>query len=205
MNIYLKGSQKSQNIAITFDDGPHPRHTLQLLEILDTWGAKATFFMTGNNVKKNKSLVSDVFKQGHEIGCHTLNHQKLLFSFSQKILYEIKTSKDLIENITGKKITLYRPPFGLISPFLFQVCKKLSLKIILWNVNSHDYRREDYPVITQRVSKKIKPGSIILFHECHYDDASLDYTNTIKAIQHILVEANFEKVKPATITGLLQF
>lgn len=204
MKLYFNAQNNTDSLAITFDDGPHPIFTPKLVDILDYFNAKATFFMTGNNAAKHRDLVLRVRKQGHEIGSHSLNHLKKVFLSAETLMSEIKSTKDLIEDITSSPVTLYRPPYGFISPFLFQVCKKLNLKIILWNVQTHDYRREDSRIIIRRISKKIKAGSILLFHECNFKDASLDYSNTIKTVEYVLKMCLPMKIKPVTVTRMLE-
>lgn len=205
MNVYLKSMTTDNRIAITFDDGPSEHITLQLLELLDTWGVKATFFMTGINALKNKDLVLEVSKNGHEIGNHSFDHPRKLFSLTEELFYQVRTTNDILQNITNKPVTLYRPPFGLVSPFLFNVCQKLSLKIILWSVNTHDYRREKGNVIAERAIKKTKSGSIILFHECNYKNPSLDYSNTVNALKILMSDERFKKYKSVTISSLINF
>lgn len=204
MNIYFKGHSKTDSFAITFDDGPHRYNTPKLLELLSGFNARATFFMTGNNALKNKALVKEVSEQGHIIGNHSLNHLKKIFLSRQKLMYEIKTAKDILEDIISKPVTLYRPPYGFISPFLFSICTELNLKIILWNLQTHDYRRENFPIIIKRTMKKLRAGSIILFHEGHFKDVSLDYSNTIETVRFILDKSLTMKIKPATVNRVLE-
>ncbi len=205
MNIYFKGSSETDTFAITFDDGPNCHNTPRLLKLLSEFNAKATFFMTGHNASKNKDLVREVSEQGHLIGNHSLNHLKKIFLSPKELIYEIKTAKDILEDITLKPVTLYRPPYGFISPFLFSVCKESGLKIIMWSLQTHDYRREKCQVIIKRTMKKIRAGSIILFHEGHFNDVSLDYSNTIDTVRFILDKSLSMKIRPATVNRVLEF
>ena len=205
MNIYFKGPSETNTFAITFDDGPHCNNTPRLLKLLSDFNTKATFFMTGNNASKNKALVRDVSQQGHLIGNHSLNHLKKISLSPQELMHEIKTANDILEDIISKPVTLYRPPYGFISPFLFSVCQKLDLRIILWSLQTHDYCRENYQIIIKRTMKKIKAGSIILFHEGHFNDVSLDYSNTIETVRFILDKSLSMKIRPATVNQVLEF
>jgi len=205
MNIYFKGPSETDTFAITFDDGPHYNNTPRLLKLLSDFNAKATFFMTGSNALKNKALVREVSQQGHLIGNHSLNHLKKIFLSPQELMHEIKTTKDILEDIISKPVTLYRPPYGFVSPFLLSICKKSDLKIIMWSIQTHDYRRENYQVIINRTMKKIRAGSIILFHEGRFNDASLDYSNTIETVRFILNKSLSMKIKPATVNRVLEF
>ncbi len=205
MNIYFKGSLKTESFAITFDDGPHHTFTPRLLELLAGFNVRATFFMTGVNALKNKDLVREVSSQGHIIGNHSMNHLKKIFLPVQKLRYEIKTARDILEDIILKPVNLYRPPYGFISPFLLPVSRELGLKIILWNVQTHDYRRENYLQIIKRISKKIKGGSIVLFHEGHFNNALLDYSNSLEAVRFILKMSMSMGIKPSTVNRVLEF
>ena len=203
MNICFKGKKASQKIALTFDDGPHPLYTPKLLEILDLWKAKATFFMTGINARKNRSIVTDVLKLGHEIGNHSFSHKRALFSSPGAIHEEISSAKKILEDISGSHVYHYRPPYGIISPFTLFACRSLCQKIILWSVNSYDYRKSDYSVINDRLSKKVKSGSIVLFHDGHFANISSDYSNTSKVVENILRKIRSEKLEAVTVSDLL--
>lgn len=205
MNIYFKGSLKTETFAITFDDGPHHYFTPKLLELLAGFNVRATFFMTGVNALKNKDLVREVSSQGHLIGNHSMNHLKKIFLPKQKLRCEIKTARDILEDIISKPVDLYRPPYGFISPSLFALSRELSLKIILWSVQTHDYRRENYLQIIKRISKKIKAGSIVLFHEGHFNNAFLDYSNSLEAVRCILKMSVSMEIIPSTVNRVLEF
>lgn len=205
-NVYWKGPAGCRVIAVTFDDGPHPVHTPRLLEILDAWSAKATFFMTGSNAAQHRELVREVAGRGHEIGCHSYGHSRMrtLFALPGKQLREIRETNTIIESITGKPITLYRPPYGLVSPMLLPVCRKLNLKTVLWNVNSYDFRREHYSIIVTRVVKRLTDGAILLFHDRHHSDATLDYSSTASALEGLLAKCSYAKFESVTVSRLLE-
>lgn len=205
-NIHWKGPAGRRMVAFTFDDGPHPVYTPRILGILNAWNAKATFFMTGTNAAAHRELVRDVAERGHEIGCHSLGHcrTRTLLAFPKRQLREIRETNAIIEAITGKTVTLYRPPYGLVSPLLLPVCLKLSLKIVLWSVNSYDFRREHYSSIVTRVLKRLTDGTILLFHDCHYNDAALDYSSTAIALEQLLAECDSAKFESVTVSRLLE-
>ncbi|MBN1603033.1 MAG: polysaccharide deacetylase family protein [Chitinispirillaceae bacterium] len=205
-NIHWKGPVGRRMVAFTFDDGPHPVHTPRLLEILDASSAKATFFMTGTNAAAHRELVRDVAARGHEIGCHSFDHcrTRTLLALPERQLREIRETNEIVEAITGKPVTLYRPPYGLVSPLLLPVCLKLSLKIVLWNINSYDFRREPCSIIVARVLKRLADGAILLFHDCHYSDATIDYSTTASVIERLLAQCSSAKLESVTVSRLLE-
>lgn len=203
--IIKKGLGNGNNIAITFDDGPHPKYTPIILEILEKKGVRGTFFNSGFNITRNKELTREVAERGHLIGNHFFNHRNALFTGRETLNYEVMHTKETIEDITGRPCNYLRPPYGIISPSLLSICKMSDISVVLWNVNTFDYRRKSYAQIIERVLKKgMRPGSILLFHECNYKDDSLDFSNTIKALQIILDIMFSKSIKPVTVQELLE-
>ena len=192
-------------VSFTFDDGPHPVNTPRLLDILAAHGATATFFMTGANVARFPELVRDVAARGHEIGCHSFNHcrNRTMFAIPGRQMQEIRATNALIERATGKAVTLYRPPHGLVSPLLLPVCWRLSLKIVLWNLNSYDFRHEHDSVVVARIKKRLADGAILLFHECHHRDATIDYSYTARALDQVLAQCRSANLESVTVSRLL--
>ncbi len=171
---------------------------------MEETGGKGTFFVSGCNLFNNRELVREVSNRGHLIGNHTYMHPYPFFR-SKKVLYdEIVRTKDLIEETTGKPNRFFRPPYGIITPKLLSICRKLDLSMILWNVNSKDFNLEAEDIIIKRVSRKLKSGAILLFHDCHFMDDSRDYSNTFKAMLKIVGLAVENKLKPVTIEKMFE-
>ncbi|MCP4633488.1 MAG: polysaccharide deacetylase family protein, partial [candidate division Zixibacteria bacterium] len=120
-----------------------------------------------------------------------------------KLRDEILRSKNLIEEITGSKNRIFRPPFGFLTPSLLSICRNLELSIILWDSNSKDYRGIHPEKIKKRVYKTISQGSVILFHDCKFSDAEFDYTASIEALKSILEDIIIKGWKPVTIENML--
>ena len=201
--IIRKGKKSSDKIALTFDDGPHPKFTPRILDVLAEFNAKATFFITGRNISANKGIAEEIIKRGHILGNHTYNHPRAYFIGRGKLFDEISRTKDLIEDISVKPNRYFRPPYGIITPSMLSVCARLELSIVLWDSNSKDYRREKADTILDRIYKGLKPGSIILFHDRNFADESLDYTNTISALKSFLEKIILKGLKPVTIEEML--
>lgn len=149
----------SKVIYLTFDDGPVPEVTPTLLDMLDEYRIKATFFCVGENVERYPELYNDILKRGHRTGNHTYNHLK---GFSTK-------NKDYITNINkaAKQIDsrLFRPPHGQITPKQIDVLKS-TYKIIMWDIITHDYNQFLSPdEVLRNVTCRSRNGSIVVFHD----------------------------------------
>lgn len=203
--IIRKGLSNNNNIAITFDDGPHPKYTPMILDLLEKKGVPGTFFNSGFNISHNKELTKEVVERGHLLGNHSFNHRNALFTRRKKLKDEVLRTKELIEDITGKTNRYFRPPYGIISLSLIDICKNLNLSLVLWNLNTRDYQRKSYKKIIERILKKeIKPGSILLFHECNFKNDTLDYANTVKALEIILDITISKGLKLVTIQDMIE-
>ena len=201
--IIFRGNSKTRKIAFTFDDGPHPENTPLLLDCIEASGGRGTFFSTGANITKYHTLSKELVKRGHLLANHTFNHPNALFVSRKKLHDEILRTKDLIENLSGITNRYFRPPFGIVTPALLSICRCLDLSIILWNRNSYDFRRLPYQRIVKRIMGRIKEGSIILFHECHYKKHELDYSQSIYALKKIIEHSVQQKLKPVTIEEMV--
>ena len=202
--IIRKGPGNSNTIAVTFDDGPHEKYTPVLLDILDEKEGRATFFFAGQNIAQYKDLAKEVVKRGHLIANHTFSHRRALFIGREKLKDEIIKTKELIEDLTGKPNRYFRPPFGIITPSLLGICRTLDLSVLLWNVNTFDFLRKPADRIINRIKNKVHPGSIVLFHECHFNKKSLDYSNTAIALKTVLDKGIFGGLKLVTVEELLE-
>lgn len=200
--ILRKGLKDSNNVAVTFDDGPHPRFTREIMDILEEKGGAGTFFATGKNLTSNIQLSEEISERGHLIGNHTYTHPHALFSGRGKLYDEISKTKKIIEDISGKPNRFFRPPFGFITPSLLSICRNLELAVILWNVNSKDYRSKPADDIKRKVLKKTGPGSIILFHDSKFSDDTVDYTTSIEALKSVLDVVILRGLKPVTIEDM---
>ena len=201
--IDFSGSRSDHDFAITFDDGPHQEFTPKILEVLESHKVKATFFVSGRNIESNRSTAEDLASQGHLFGNHTYSHLSALRTGKSRLLDEVVRTKELIENITGEPNCFLRPPYGHITPALLSICRNLDLSIVLWSFNSWDFRGISAEKIISRAERKISPGTILLFHECHFRDGSRDYSATIEAVDSILEHTLEKGLKPVTVAELL--
>lgn len=162
-NLYFHGNRKENKISLTFDDGPS-KETEKVLEILKKHNLKATFFVTGKRIDKNKKIIRKIISDGHEIGNHSNNHKALAFRSKDYIKKDLnKCNKKLSKfNI---KTSLFRPPYLSIGINLLIICNKTKQKIIVCDVISKDFLMLGVDKIVNRVLKKTKNGSIINFHD----------------------------------------
>jgi len=166
MPMYCFAKTTDKVIAITFDDGPVPDGTPQVLQILKDANAEATFFCIGERIAGNEAIIRQLDAEGHLIGNHSYTHSTLFDLFSsKKMLAEMQLFDEELFNITGKKTKLFRPPYGVMNPNLKNAIVKGGYLPIGWNVRSYDTMATNADVLLQKVSPKIKPGAIFLFHD----------------------------------------
>lgn len=151
-------------LAFTFDDGPSMKTTTRLLDGLKQYDAKVTFFVLGNRVEANQTVLKRAYQEGHEIGSHTYNHRNLLLLDNFSRIQEMKETNQIIEDVIGIKPTLLRPPYGSIN----EETKKISnMHIIEWNIDTLDWKLKDKELIAQEIINNAHDGAIILLHDIY--------------------------------------
>ena len=169
INFFFKSicSRKDRKnmCALTFDDGPDPHLTPAVLDLLDKYNAKATFFLIGIRAQENPDLVREIDRRGHTIGSHDLIHSNLSnFRMGKKLTIEIGKSLDILENILGKRPRLYRPPMGLANPSYAKVLTKLDLTCVGWNRRAFD-RGNRSSMGIRGIGDLAKGGSVVMLHD----------------------------------------
>ena len=167
-NYFLKSitKLKSNHVLLTFDDGPHPKYTPIVLEILSKHNIKAIFFVIGNNIKNNPEIVKRIIDEGHVIGNHSQNHNLMMSLFSKsKLMKEIITAQNTIKEITSINTAIFRPPVGYTNPNYAFVLQKLKIKCIGWTLRSYDTIYKTPEKLVKRLVSKTKPKGIILLHD----------------------------------------
>ncbi len=160
------GSRAGSKIAITFDDGPHPLHSVEIMEMLDRFGCKATFFLTGSKLDGNREVVKKMIAEGHTVGNHSYSHSNMFPLFrSKKISREIEKTNRLLQDITAAPIRYFRPPFGVTNPRIYRGLRGLDMQVTGWSIRSFDTRNEEAEKVVGRIMKKVRGGDIILLHE----------------------------------------
>lgn len=197
--VYSSNNKEKKKIALTFDDGPHPRITPQILSILNEYGIKATFFVIGINVKNYPEVLSMVADKGHEIGNHTYSHRVLRSKSRDDIYKEIIDAEQEIANRCLRSTHLIRPPCGLYDESLVSIAKENDYKIVLWNIDTHDWAHSSSQSMVSCVVSKVKGGDIILFHD--YISGENNTPATLKILIPRLMDMGYEFV---TVSELLQ-
>lgn len=172
-------------VYLTFDDGPIPKVTPWVLDVLDKYGIKATFFMVGDNIRKHPDEFHMVVERGHRIGNHTFNHIRgLSYDINSYLENTDKACKMMMNT------NLFRPPHGYMSPKQYVELKK-RYKIVMWDLVTRDYNRKfTGEQILQKVKKYVRNGSIITFHDSIKSEENIRYALP-KAIEW-LMEQGYE-------------
>jgi len=157
-----------KKIALTFDDGPHPKVTRQILAILKNYDAKATFFMLGSRVEYYPDIANEVREAGHELGNHSWNHPDLTKIDDEQVQNEIINTSNIIEQSTNQKATVFRPPYGAVNDLL---AAQTDLPVILWDIDTLDWKHRNASQLLPIVKKSVRDGSNILMHDIHQSTA----------------------------------
>lgn len=152
-------------IALTFDDGPHPKRTKEILEILDEYGIKATFFFIGQNVRDYPDSVPLVQSAGHEIGNHTFSHRNLQTLDYSSLCAEIDDTEAAVEEMIGYRTKLLRPPEGKFTDDVLRAAEERGYSVICWSVDTLDWAHNPSENIAANILSSVEAGDIILFHD----------------------------------------
>ncbi|MGD1912823.1 MAG: polysaccharide deacetylase family protein [Rivularia sp. (in: cyanobacteria)] len=185
-------------IALTFDDGPWPKYTDQILKILKKNNIKATFFVVGQVLKNYPDLGKRIVTEGHTIGNHTWNHWYHYFN-KQAAALEIDRTSDLIYKTTGTKTTLFRPPGGMLHNGLAAYARSKKYTVVMWSADSIDYALPSPPTLVNRVVRQATPGGIVLLH-----DGGGPRKNTVAALPSMISKLRKQGYRFVTIPELLE-
>ncbi len=201
--LYHQGAGGPHDVALTFDDGPDPVWTPRILDLLKAANVKAAFFVVGVNAERYPGLVRRIVEEGHEIGNHSYYHPNLALCWPEHIRLELNATQLLIQSLTGRATTLFRPPYAAdtqpsavaeLTPL--QIAQELNYLCVLENIDPQDWARPGADVILQRVKQQRHDGSIILLH-----DAGGERSQTVQALPRII---NYLKARGDNIVPLSQ-
>jgi peptidoglycan/xylan/chitin deacetylase (PgdA/CDA1 family) len=200
-NYHLTSLNSNKNsskdfVSLTFDDGPHPVFTPKVLELLRQYNARATFFLIGKNAESHPEIVQDILRQGHVIGNHTYSHSnKFGFLGASKVIAELEHTDSVIEKISGFKMKMYRPAFGVTNPNIQKALAQTKHDCIGWSVRSLDTTSKNSEAILKRITSRISIGDIVLLHDT--SDKTLD------VLERLLLFLQVNNLKSVTVDELL--
>lgn len=184
--------ESGKKIALTFDDGPHPYYTEQLLKGLKEREVKATFFITGKSAETYPEIVQKIYEDGHLIGNHTYNHTQLSSRNRETYKQEIIKTNQVIKEITGEDTIYIRPPYGSWSK---EFEKELNMFPVLWTIDPLDWCSSNVSCIVNAVCTKVKENDIILMHD--------QYKTTVTAALEVVDRLQAEGYEFVTVDELL--
>lgn len=186
-------------IAFTFDDGPHPVYTPQLLELFREVSGKATFFMVGREIEHNRSIAEAVHSEGHEIGNHTYSHPALPSITIQEAAEELRKTDEIITSITQQKVQSFRPPFLHANDAILELAAEAGYDTIsALNLEANDWDEPGVEYIVDKSIGYLTSGSILIFH-----DGFGDRSQTVEAVRILIQELTAEGYRLVTIRELL--
>lgn len=201
VGIPLQKSYRSVRVAgpylsQTFDDGPHPVNTPELLNLLAKNDIKATFFMIGTNVQRYPDIVKRMVDEGHEVGNHSWSHPALNQLSAADVDFQISRTQEAIVNACGVTPKLMRPPYGAFNNSLIATMRSsYGLTTVFWSVDPQDWKRPGASVVASRILSGAQNGSIILAHDIH--------APTIQAMYTVLPGLKLRGFKPVTVGQLI--
>ena len=193
-------------VALTFDDGPSPIWTPQILDALKAADVKATFFMLGKHVQEYPEIAKRVAEQGHEIGNHTYDHHGLFYYKPEELSREVNDTERVILSATGIKTKYFRPPKAWITSREKKQLNNMGYKTVLWSLNSKDWVTFDDRYIVKYILHHVRSGDIILFHDSGgvFKPEGGDRKETVKTIPRLVQRLRERGYKFVTISQLLE-
>jgi peptidoglycan/xylan/chitin deacetylase (PgdA/CDA1 family) len=189
-----RGNSSLKMLALTFDDGPHPAFTPQLLDLLGTLKVKATFFVVGKMAEKSPDLIRRMVAEGHSVGNHTFSHVTLTKVPYQVAVVEYRANNDLLQKITGERVRFCRPPGGDYDEDVIKAATECNLTTVLWTDDPGDYAAPGSQILEQRTLSRLSNGGIVLLHD--------GGTETLKLLPQLVSYAQKKGYKFVTVDEL---
>lgn len=188
MKSFRRGDSSRKTVSLTFDDGPGETTTPVILDILKEFNVKATFFVIGSRAEKHPDIIRRIHAEGHLTGGHSYSHHFFFDLFSRRrMMQELQRTQEAVQRITGNKMRLFRPPYGVTNPTVARVVKETDFDSVGWSLKSNDTVIKTGDLLMKRLKKKLKKGDIILFH----DDRPL-IADQLRAFLKYLNEQQYE-------------
>jgi peptidoglycan-N-acetylglucosamine deacetylase len=176
--LFIHGRVRGRRVWLTFDDGPDPQLTPQVLNILRDYRAKATFFVAGGAAARHPDIVRRIVGEGHAVGNHTYSHLRLARTDAAKMRTDIDRAQKVLEPLCGHRVPLFRPPGGELSVPQLLSLWRLGLTVVLWNVDSRDLQRSREDLAAWIDGDPFQGGDVVLFHD--------DVSETVALLPRVL-------------------
>jgi peptidoglycan-N-acetylglucosamine deacetylase len=177
----------SAGVALTFDDGPHPEGTPAALELLARAGAKATFFLVGEQVERRPQLAARIAAEGHEVGLHCHRHTSLLLAGPQRTRDDLLRAQAAIEAATGRCIRVYRPPYGVLNAAALLTARRNGWETWLWRREGRDWEdRATAASIAARLLRRVRGGDVLLLHDADFYSGPESWRRMTEALPLVL-------------------
>lgn len=193
-DVITMGPKDARGVALTFDDGPDPQSTPQILDLLDEADAKATFFVIGRKAEEHPELLAEISERGHAVGVHSYAHARLFSLYPPgRIRRDLQRAIDVLQGITGARPTLFRAPIGHISPSMAKVVRDLELDVVGWSVRGVDGWSGAKPkVVAGKIIRKLDDGAIVMLHDA--SEKGDFVPASVKALPEILDTAKHKQL-----------
>lgn len=192
-HIWRSVLSTDKKIALTFDDGPHPRYTERILDVLAEYGICATFFLIGENIGYyDDGIVRRMIDEGHEIGNHTQNHGHTARMSEESFCADVRECDSLISDKFGYRPRVFRPPEGYVDQKVKKIAEELGYDIILWSIDTRDWEHATPSQIVRNIEKNVSGGDIILMHD--YVSGKSTTVAALRMIIPRLLDEGFEFV-----------
>jgi peptidoglycan-N-acetylglucosamine deacetylase len=188
----LIAPRRPAELALTFDDGPNPACTPRLLDILEQHGVKATFFLVGRYAQQEPALARSIAGSGHLVGNHSWSHPDLSITAAHRVREELTRTKDTLEQIIGKQVRFFRPPFGARRPYVLRAAREMGMTPVMWNAMTSDWSERSCDRIVESLTKKIGANqrrgfaSNIVLHDGGHRALNTDRALSIAAADKLL-------------------
>jgi peptidoglycan-N-acetylglucosamine deacetylase len=201
-DVVWRGDAASNGVALTFDDGPNPKTTLRILELLARSDARATFFVLGEKAERHPEVLRAVVEGGHSLGVHGYRHDRLYaFKSPKAVESDIRRAAEVIERETGVRAKWFRPPVGQVSPRTSEGAKRAGVEIVGWSVRGLDGLRSADPTrVANRVERGLESGAIVLLHDsAEHDDYSPESIDALPLILESIAQRGLRVVPLETL------
>lgn len=198
-DVIYSWNSNDKKIALTFDDGPHPVYTQEILEILEEYDIRATFFVIGQNLQYYGDLLQCEIEGGHEIGNHTYSHRNLRTLTNEVIEQEIRDTEEAVYDKIEYRTHLLRPPGGKLGEDLCRLAQEKDYTVVCWSVDTRDWAHTPSDQIAENVLSSVEGGDIILFHDFVSGDSPTP--EALRIIIPVLLEEGYEFVTVSELIG----